>query len=250
VAWGIDVGNRALKAVRLVRDGDNLRLDDVEIIEHAQILSASGDNRDDLIRASIAELAARKNIKGVQVGIAIPGNSSFARTIKLPPVEKKKIPEIVKFEAVQQIPFPLDDVEWAWQLFEQDDSPEAEVGIFAIRKDVVNEIVGAYTAQKLNVQLVQTSPLAAYNAGEGAVQRAGNKIPNYKETQNYVKTVMQLYTVLKPPPPVPEVVFRPSLSRVRPAAPARPVIRGGAMNRGNMPSGLGPAAPPKIESEN
>jgi soluble lytic murein transglycosylase-like protein len=41
--------------------------------------------------------------------------------------------------------------------------------------------------------------IAAYNAGEGAVQRAGNKIPNYPETQNYVKTVMQLYNRLKPP---------------------------------------------------
>jgi soluble lytic murein transglycosylase-like protein len=41
--------------------------------------------------------------------------------------------------------------------------------------------------------------IAAYNAGEGAVQRAGNKIPNYPETQNYVKTVMQLYNHLKPP---------------------------------------------------
>ncbi len=41
--------------------------------------------------------------------------------------------------------------------------------------------------------------LAAYNAGEGAVQKAGNKIPNFKETQNYVKTVMQLYIGLKPP---------------------------------------------------
>lgn len=40
--------------------------------------------------------------------------------------------------------------------------------------------------------------LAAYNAGEGAVQRAGNKIPNYPETQNYVKTVMQLYSGLAP----------------------------------------------------
>ncbi len=41
--------------------------------------------------------------------------------------------------------------------------------------------------------------VAAYNAGEGAVQRAGNKIPNYPETQNYVKTVMQLYNRLKLP---------------------------------------------------
>ncbi|WP_245598140.1 lytic transglycosylase domain-containing protein [Ottowia thiooxydans] len=40
--------------------------------------------------------------------------------------------------------------------------------------------------------------VAAYNAGEGAVQRAGNKIPNYKETQGYVKTVMGLYEVFKP----------------------------------------------------
>lgn len=44
--------------------------------------------------------------------------------------------------------------------------------------------------------------LAAYNAGEGAVQRAGKRIPNYPETQNYVKTVMQLYQLLKPPPAV------------------------------------------------
>lgn len=41
--------------------------------------------------------------------------------------------------------------------------------------------------------------LAAYNAGEGAVMRAGRQVPNYKETQNYVKTVMQLYEMLKPP---------------------------------------------------
>jgi soluble lytic murein transglycosylase-like protein len=43
--------------------------------------------------------------------------------------------------------------------------------------------------------------LAAYNAGEGAVQKAGNKIPNYPETQNYVRTVTQMYVALKPPPP-------------------------------------------------
>lgn len=55
--------------------------------------------------------------------------------------------------------------------------------------------------------------VAAYNAGEGAVQRAGNKIPNYPETRNYVKTVMQLYGHLKPPLVVQEA--RRTSGRVR-----------------------------------
>ena len=65
--------------------------------------------------------------------------------------------------------------------------------------------------------------LAAYNAGEGAVQRAGNKIPNYPETQNYVKTVLQLYSGLAPSAP-----FKTPVGRVHVE------IKGAGAGRRNM----------------
>jgi soluble lytic murein transglycosylase-like protein len=35
--------------------------------------------------------------------------------------------------------------------------------------------------------------LAGYNAGEGAVEKSGNQVPDYKETQNYVKKITGAY---------------------------------------------------------
>ncbi len=86
--------------------------------------------------------------------------------------------------------------------------------------------------------------LAAYNAGEGAVMRAGNQIPNYKETQNYVKNVLGMYWGLKPPTPpaAATAASRYPNSRVRPA------ISGGALNRGNLPPQIPAAAQSALET--
>src|SRR3954469_17494150 len=163
-AWGIDIGNRALKAVKLVREADGLRVDDFDVIEHETVLSESGDNAPPPTQASLTNFVQRHATKGGEVAIGVSGQSSFARFIKLPPVEKSKIPEIVRFEAIQQIPFPLDDVEWSYQLFHDQASPDVEVGIFAMRKELVNRQLQFFTDAGVDVGLIQMNPLAVYNA--------------------------------------------------------------------------------------
>jgi soluble lytic murein transglycosylase-like protein len=78
--------------------------------------------------------------------------------------------------------------------------------------------------------------IASYNAGEGAVQKYGNKIPPFKETQNYVKTVVQTYLALKPP----VVIAGLRNAAAAENAPTRVRMQmggatlGGAVGRGNM----------------
>ncbi len=76
--------------------------------------------------------------------------------------------------------------------------------------------------------------VAAYNAGEGAVQRAGNKIPNYPETKNYVKTVMRLYSQLKPAGLGTIAGLGAGAPGVAPTRRVRMEMMGGAVGRGNM----------------
>ena len=169
--WGIDVGQCALKALRCrphEKDTGRIVIESFDYIEYPKILSQPEADREELVREALEEFLSRNEVKGDRVAISVAGQSGLTRFIKLPPVEKKKIPDIVKYEARQQIPFALEDVVWDYQPLagtSEDDgyALDTEVGLFAMKRDQVSRFLQPFEEAGIDVEIVQLAPLSIYN---------------------------------------------------------------------------------------
>src|SRR5204863_6007974 len=152
--WGVDLGQCALKALRLQEVDGQLQATAFDYVEHPKILSQPDADPDQLIREALEKFLSRNQIRYDQVAIGIAGQSGLARFVKLPPVEEKKIAEIVKFEAKQQIPFPLDEVVWDFQKIAGGEAVdgfalETEIGLFAMKRPVIGRHLGYFNSSNV-----------------------------------------------------------------------------------------------------
>jgi type IV pilus assembly protein PilM len=166
--WGIDLGQCALKALRMENVEGRVTATAFDYVEHPKILSQPDADPDLLTREALEKFLSRNSIRGDHVIISIPGQSGLARFVKLPPVEEKKIPDIVRFEAKQQIPFNLEEVVWDYQklgsgVVTDGFAMETEIGLFAIKRDTVNRYLQHFKDVNVEVHVVQMAPLALCN---------------------------------------------------------------------------------------
>ena len=78
--------------------------------------SVNDSARNAQIAAALREMMSELHLKGGPVNYATAAQSVFARFVKLPAVEEEKIERIISFEAQQNVPFPIDEVVWDYQL--------------------------------------------------------------------------------------------------------------------------------------
>ncbi len=169
--WGIEIGQAGLKAVHLryAEAADQVLAMGYQYIPHPKILSQPDAIPEELIPAAIESFLESNDVRGARVAVSLPGPNSLARFINLPPVESNKVAQIVEYEAKQQIPFDLDDVIWTYQKISgsvDEDSGymlNAEVGLFAMKRDQVYETLQPFLDAGIEVDLVQIAPLALYN---------------------------------------------------------------------------------------
>src|SRR2546421_3555617 len=125
---------------------------------------ANESARNPQITAALREMAGELGIKGGPVNYAIAAQSVFARFVKLTAVEEEKIERIIAFEAQQNVPFPIDEVVWDYQLVGGGTDEQIQVVIVAIKEDLVEGLNAAVESAGLRTSTVCVATMALYNA--------------------------------------------------------------------------------------
>jgi type IV pilus assembly protein PilM len=152
-----------VKAVKMRRTKVGAEVLAFDSISRTPPSDESGD-RDYHLRNAVSTLAERNNFGRTPLVVSIP-EPAFSRFIPLPPVDKKRIPEVVRYEARQQIPFPIEEVVWDYQPVREpaEIGEETEVAIFSLRSQFVYALLANLSLCRLQPRAVLPVPLALYN---------------------------------------------------------------------------------------
>ena len=160
----IDFGAGSLKLAEFeVNESGGLRLKTFVI----KPLGAEGSaeaTREATILKALQEALVEKGIKSKNVNVCAPGFHVFSKFVKLPPVDATKVTQIIQYEAQQNVPFPLAEVVWDYQIMGSAAGGELEVLLVAIKSDVVEGLFRVAAQAKLRLNLCDASPAALCNA--------------------------------------------------------------------------------------
>ncbi|HKS38662.1 MAG TPA: type IV pilus assembly protein PilM [Verrucomicrobiae bacterium] len=113
---------------------------------------------------AIQELLTEKSFGSRNINVCAPGFHVFSKFVKLPPVDTSKVTQIIQYEAQQNVPFPLEEVVWDYQILGTTPTGELEVLLVAIKAEIVESLFRTAEASGMRVQLVDVSPAALCNA--------------------------------------------------------------------------------------
>jgi type IV pilus assembly protein PilM len=158
----LNLGSQRLSGAVFGQAGGDLVLKKYEFVE------LTGDPTVDVsrlpqLKIGLQELAEKLRISSRDAWYAVAGHTVFTRFVKLPPVQGDKMDQIVEFEARQNVPFPIDEVVWDYEVVGEP-LGETEVVLVAMKADALNEIDEQVISSKIKTAGVDLAPLALYNS--------------------------------------------------------------------------------------
>jgi type IV pilus assembly protein PilM len=160
-----DIGSDSLKmAVMSADEQGPPQLDDYAVVSLDVPRETALGERNRIVAQTIRFMLDERKLKPKTVFLSLSGQSVFVRFVKLPAVEESKIAQIVRYEAQQQVPFPIEEVEWDHQVIGDASGDEIDIVLVAIKTEIVSGLVEAIRRQHIDVEVVDIASLALYNA--------------------------------------------------------------------------------------
>ena len=125
---------------------------------------AADSSRFGQLKVVLGEMKTQLAWKGGACGCAIPSQGVFTRFVQIPKVEPDKIDQVLFFEAQQNVPYPIEEVAWTYQVLPDKGDDKINALLVATKTDALESTVEVLAASKLTPQIVETSPTALYNA--------------------------------------------------------------------------------------
>ncbi len=160
----VDFGAGSLKVAEFeVNETGGLRLKQY-VFKSLGLEGAQEAKREAVVLKALQEIIAERGIKAKDINVCAPGFHVFSKFVKLPPVDPGKVTQIIQYEAQQNVPFPLAEVVWDYQILSTSAGGELEVLLVAIKADIVEGLFRVAETSGLRLQLCDVSPAALCNA--------------------------------------------------------------------------------------
>lgn len=147
-AFGLDLSDLSIKAIQFEKKGTLDRIRSFGIVDIPQGVISNGEViKKEIVISKIKELLQKtvpKKLNSTKVICSLPETKAFLRLINFPKMKEDEIKEAIKWEMEANIPLPLEQVYFDWQLLDKNFSKDkngSSALIAAISKDTANQLL-------------------------------------------------------------------------------------------------------------
>lgn len=164
---GLDLSDLSVKIVQLERRGDSDKIYSFGSVPMAQGSVVDGEiiQKEQVIAAikKVLVSAGPKKIKTKKVICSLPETKAFLRLVSVPKMKEDEVHEAIKWEMEANIPLPLDQVYYDWQVLDMKigkDKEKTDILVVAVARKVVDQFIEVVELAGLEVNGMEIESIA------------------------------------------------------------------------------------------
>jgi type IV pilus assembly protein PilM len=171
----VDIGSYAIKIAQIKKTGEKeFKIIDTVLQKIPRETVVDGIIKDEsLMAAEIKNLLNMLKKKANYIITAVPSNELLIRNIEMPKLEEKEVKESLKWEADEQLPYPVENAAIDYLKIGEDEEA-VEYLISAVKKNIIDNYLAPFERNNLKVDVVNVQPMALVSILEYQEEIEGN----------------------------------------------------------------------------